>query len=67
MNDLFVTPEGRGRGTGQALVAEARRVTHSRGARHLEWLTAPGNEAAQRLYDGTGAARSEWIAYELLS
>jgi hypothetical protein len=43
------------------VAAEAR----ERGAGHLEWSTAPGNRTAQRLYDTTGAARSEWIAYEL--
>jgi hypothetical protein len=32
---------------------------------HLEWFTAPDNEAAQRLYDRTGAWRSQWLCYEL--
>ena len=39
--------------------------TLARGARHLEWSTAPDNHAAQRLYDSTGAERSEWVEYEL--
>ncbi len=28
-------------------------------------MTAPSNETARRLYDSTGAERSEWIEYEL--
>ena len=36
-----------------------------RGANRLVWGTLPTNEAANRLYDSTGAKRSEWIEYEL--
>lgn len=65
MNDLFVRPDARGRGTGRALIEAAAGVARDRGAAHLEWVTAPDNRAAQRLYDSTGARRSEWISYEL--
>ena len=41
------------------------REHHAIGAHHLEWATAPDNETAQRLYDSTGAERSNWIEYEL--
>lgn len=34
-------------------------------ADELEWATAPDNKTAQRLYDATGAERSEWIEYDL--
>jgi GNAT superfamily N-acetyltransferase len=50
MNDLFVSEAVRGRGVGRALI---------------EWSTAPDNLTAQRLYDSTGAERSEWLEYEL--
>jgi hypothetical protein len=40
-------------------------VARERGAHQLEWATAPDNGTAQRLYDRTGAERSEWISYEL--
>lgn len=65
MNDLFVTEEARGRGVGRALIEASADVARERGAAHLEWATAPGNVTAQRLYDSTGATRSEWIEYEL--
>ena len=65
MNDLFVAPAWRGRGIGRALIDAAAEVARERGAPYLEWSTAPDNETAQRLYDSTGARRSEWVSYEL--
>lgn len=65
MNDLFVEPEDRNRGIGRALIEASRDVARERGAAHLQWATAPDNHTAQRLYDSTGAERSEWVEYEL--
>ncbi|HSS34080.1 MAG TPA: GNAT family N-acetyltransferase [Solirubrobacterales bacterium] len=65
MNDLFVEPNARGRGVGRALIEAAAEVARERGAAYLEWSTAPDNHTAQRLYDSTGAERSEWLEYEL--
>ncbi|HEX5930009.1 MAG TPA: GNAT family N-acetyltransferase [Solirubrobacterales bacterium] len=65
MNDLFVSEGARGRGVGRALIEASAAVARERGAAQLEWSTAPGNLTAQRLYDSTGATRSEWIEYAL--
>jgi GNAT superfamily N-acetyltransferase len=65
MNDLFVAEPARGHGVGRALIEASAAVARERGAAHLEWATAPGNLTAQRLYDSTGAERSEWVEYEL--
>ena len=65
MNDLFVAQDHRGGGVGRALIEAAAEVTRERGAPYLEWATAPDNKTAQRLYDSTGAERSEWVSYEL--
>lgn len=65
MNDLFVAEDQRGEGVGRALIEASAQVARERGAHHLEWATAPGNVTAQRLYDSTGAERSEWVEYEL--
>jgi GNAT superfamily N-acetyltransferase len=65
MNDLFVSEAARGRGVGRALIEAGAAVARERGAAQLEWSTAPDNHTAQRLYDSTGAERSEWVEYEL--
>lgn len=65
MNDLFVDPDSRGQGVGRALIGASADVARSRGARHLQWATAPDNHTAQRLYDSTGAERTTWVEYEL--
>ena len=65
MNDLFVSEGARGRGIGRALIEASAAAARERGAAQLEWATAPNNVAAQRLYDSTGAERSEWVEYAL--
>lgn len=65
LNDLYVTPESRGTGTGRALIARGLQVCHDQGAEKLVWETAPDNTTAQRLYDGIGAEKSTWFTYEL--
>jgi GNAT superfamily N-acetyltransferase len=65
MNDLFVAPQARGRGVGAALIEECRRFAADRRAGKLAWQTAPGNEAAQRLYESVGATREDWVDYHL--
>jgi GNAT superfamily N-acetyltransferase len=65
MNDLYVAENVRGEGIGRALIEATVEVARERGAPYVEWSTAPDNETAQRLYDSTGAERSEWLTYEL--
>jgi GNAT superfamily N-acetyltransferase len=65
MNDLYVDGKARGEGVGRALIEASAAIARERGAPHLEWATAPDDKTAQRLYDSTGAERSEWIEYEL--
>jgi GNAT superfamily N-acetyltransferase len=65
MNDLFVSEDARGEGVGRALIEATAEVARERGVPFVEWSTAPDNHTAQRLYDSTGAERSEWFSYEL--
>jgi GNAT superfamily N-acetyltransferase len=65
MNDLYVDESARGQGVGRALIEASAEVARERGAPSVEWSTAPDNHTAQRLYDSTGAERSEWLSYEL--
>jgi GNAT superfamily N-acetyltransferase len=65
MNDLYVVAAERGRGTGRALIEASAEVARERGAHQLQWVTAPDNETARRLYDTTGAESEPAIEYEL--
>lgn len=65
LNDLYVVPETRRLGVGRSLIEHCRALCRKRGAEKLVWETAPDNETAQRLYDGIGAAKSTWLAYEI--
>lgn len=65
MNDLYVAESFRNQGIGRALIEASAVVARDRGAHRLEWATQPSNLTAQRLYDRTGAERSEWVEYEL--
>jgi GNAT superfamily N-acetyltransferase len=65
MNDLYVVERFRSQGFGRALIEASAAVARDRGAHRLEWATQPTNLTAQRLYDATGAERSEWVEYEL--
>ncbi|MGC1165461.1 MAG: GNAT family N-acetyltransferase [Solirubrobacterales bacterium] len=65
MNDLFVSEAARSRGVGRGLIEASADLARERGAAQLQWSTAPSNITAQRLYDSTGAERSEWVEYEL--
>ena len=65
MNDLYVRPEHRGAGVGEALVAATVEIARERGAAHVRWFTALDNRRAQRLYERVGAERSSWFEYEI--
>ena len=60
LDDLYLTPESRGRGLGAAVMAavdaEARRL----GACAVHLVVAPGNERAQRLYRRSGFEGNNW-------
>jgi GNAT superfamily N-acetyltransferase len=65
MNDLYVTPEARGSGLAQELIAECVSRCAKRGAVRLEWQTAPDNARAQTVYDRIGGVREPWILYTM--
>ena len=66
LNDLYVRPDRRGAGVGEALLDTAVQVARQRGASHLRWFTALDNRRAQRLYERVGAERSAWFEYEIV-
>lgn len=65
MEDLYVSEAARGRGVADALIEACVERCRERRAPVLEWLTAPDNRRAQRVYERTGAEAQEWLEYEL--
>ena len=66
MNDLFVTPDARGSGWADALIAACVERCRARGVRELAWQTAHTNLRAQAVYDRVGATRDDrWLDYSL--
>lgn len=63
LDDLFVAPEARGTGAGQALVDAVAERAASDGGGTLRWITAADNATAQRVYDRI-ATRTSWVTYE---
>lgn len=63
LQDLFTTPEARGKGVGRALVEAVSEKAEARGAESLYWLTAENNYAGRILYDQL-ATRTSFIKYQ---
>jgi len=63
MNDLYVSPEVRGSGLAEQLIATCLERCRQRGASRLEWQTGPDNHRAQAVYDRVGGTREPWLVY----
>lgn len=55
LEDLFVTPEARGRGIGKALIRHCARVAVTRGCGRFEWSVLDWNAPAIAFYRSLGA------------
>ena len=51
LEDLFVDPLARGRGTGRALIDAVKDIAVKSGSSRLYWNTDQTNETARKLYD----------------
>jgi GNAT superfamily N-acetyltransferase len=66
LEDLYVSPDWRGRGIGRRLLAYLARLTIERGCRRLEWWVQASDTHAVEFYDMLGAmAKDEWTVYRL--
>lgn len=66
LEDLFVRPDARHRGVGQALLAELAAIALRRGCGRLEWAVLDWNEDAIGFYLCLGAKPcDEWTTYRL--
>ncbi len=67
LNDLFVYPEHRGKGVARSLIEHCRDYAKINGACRLQWVTAPDNIQAQKLYDSMNTSKSNWHFYTYLT
>lgn len=66
LEDLFVRPEARGKGLGEALLRHVAQVAVARGCRRFEWAVLDWNEPAIGFYRRLGArAMDEWTTYRV--
>ena len=66
LEDLFVRPEHRGRGTGKLLLRHLARIARDRGYGRMEWAALDWNEPALGFYETLGAQQiSDWITHRL--
>jgi GNAT superfamily N-acetyltransferase len=65
MEDLFIDPGNRGKGTADQLIEACAQRCRERGAPVLEWVTAPDNKRAQAVYNRVGGESSPWLIYDL--
>lgn len=66
LEDLYVKPEWRGKGTGRALLRRVAQVARERGCGRLEWEVLDWNEPAIGFYKNLGAKpMDEWTKYRV--
>lgn len=66
LEDLFVRPQYRGAGIGQALLASLAQLCVERGYGRLEWWVLDWNEPALRFYHRLGARpMDEWTVHRV--
>lgn len=63
LNDLYIVNSQRGQGVGKALIQHCKEFAKSKSAVRLQWVTAPDNETAQKLYDSLDTNKSTWYFY----
>jgi GNAT superfamily N-acetyltransferase len=64
LDDLFVEPDARGTGAGEALIRAAAERGRERGWTKLRWITAADNARARSLYDRLAVA-TPWVTYDM--
>ncbi|MFI5720097.1 GNAT family N-acetyltransferase [Nocardia sp. NPDC051750] len=66
LEDLYVTPEARGTGLGQALLAALAQEAHTRGYSRVSWSVLTWNTPSIGFYESLGAqVQDDWVGYRL--
>lgn len=64
LDDLFVSPDARGTGAAQALIAAVVAEGRARGWSVIRWITAGDNARARAVYDRV-AVEGPWVTYDI--
>ncbi|MET3009973.1 GNAT family N-acetyltransferase [Stenotrophomonas koreensis] len=66
LEDLYVTPEMRGRGVGKAILRQLAALAVAQGCGRMEWSVLDWNAPAIAFYESVGARpQSEWTVFRL--
>jgi GNAT superfamily N-acetyltransferase len=66
LEDLYVTPEARGRGAGKALLKAVAGIARDEGCGRFEWSVLKWNTPSIEFYEACGAERlEEWVGYRM--
>ncbi|HAU66876.1 MAG TPA: GNAT family N-acetyltransferase [Gammaproteobacteria bacterium] len=66
LEDLYVTPECRGKGAGKALLQELAKIAVAKDCGRVEWSVLDWNEPSIQFYKSIGAeAKDGWTVYRL--
>lgn len=66
LEDLYVKPEGRGKGIGKALLKRLAEIALERNCRRMEWWVLDWNKPSIEFYESIGAvAMDEWTVYRM--
>src|SRR5436305_995240 len=66
LEDLFVRPEGRGKGYGRALLIELAKIARDRSCGRMEWAVLDWNEPAIKFYQTHGPKpMDDWTVLRL--
>ena len=66
LEDLYVSPDSRGKGAGKALLKHLAGIAVANDCGRFEWSVLDWNEPSRKFYESFGAQpQSEWIGYRL--
>jgi len=65
MDDLFVSPEYRGKQIAQKLIESVEQYAIENNISTIRWITASDNDTAMKLYDKL-ANKTSWITYDMI-
>ena len=66
LEDLYVSPEHRGKGAGKALLSHLAKIAVDNDCGRFEWSVLDWNTPSIEFYDSLGAKpQSEWIRYRM--